>query len=350
MSGNQNGHLGITTVAQNGSAAANLWLPKGAPITVPSPLEIISPDGSKTTTVSVSNAGSTIIDSELDLSFYNNDGTVTFLAPDGTPFKIAMLNGGDAIFTTASAASLNILSDGITTLAPGPDSEATGNGALRIRNGDTCARPANFVTYVGGNEAGSLTVGNLQTYGYFESNISKVLDMDPLGESCVIGSVNTIGGVELLVDGTLGTSRVLDPLYNPPSTSTFITLFDYNVPGNQRALISRPGDPELYNLKTGIYQLSAYYNNIVVNSFTTMDIGLFEVQVDTLIKSQTRIVAEEGTTSGAGSYVTTVSNLFQITNTTNSLFGLYVNFDGEPRDPLDSWTSDIFSYTLVKIA
>jgi len=217
MSGNQNGHLGITTVAQNGAATANLWLPKGASIAVPSPFEIVSPDGSKTTTISVSNAGNTIIDSEMDLSFYNNDGTVIFQAPDGTPFKIAMLNGGDAIFTTASAASLNIASDGITTIGPGPESEATGNGALRIRNGNNCTPPANFVTYVGGNTAGSLTVGNLQTYGYIDSNISKVLDMDPLGESCIVGSVNTIGGAVLEVDGTLGTSRVLDPKYNPPS-------------------------------------------------------------------------------------------------------------------------------------
>jgi len=345
---NQNGLLSSNDVSATGDTSSNFFLRKGQPIAVLSPLQIISPDTTKVTTISVDNSGSTVIDSELDLTFANNDGNVFFQAPDGSRLGVNVANGGDTTFQTVGVAQLTLVSDGITTIAPAV--QTSGNGALRIQNGTACPVPANFVTYVGGQSSGGLTIGNLQTYAYIGSNINKVLDISPLGNAVSIGSAATVGGAVVTVDGPSGVSRVLDPIYNPPSTSTFITLFDYNVPGNQRGLISRPGDPELYNLKTGIYQLSAYYNNIVVNSFTTMDIGLFEVFGDLLIKSQTRIVAEEGTTSGAGSYVTTVSNLFQITNTTNSLFGLYVNFDGEQRDPLDSWTSDNFSYTLVKIA
>jgi len=230
---NQNGLLSSKDVSATGDENSNFFLRKGTPIAVPSPLQIISPDTTKVTTISVSNSGSTVIDSELDLRFANNDGNVFFTAPDGTIFAVAVNNGGDTNFQTSGDAQLNITSDGITTIAP--VTQSSGNGALRIQNGTACPFAVNFVTYVGGQDSGGLTIGNLQTYGYRENTINKVFDIDVFGETCIIGSSQSVGGTVLEVDGTLGLSRVLDGKYNPPS---YVLQQSLNVAGPISPLLS----------------------------------------------------------------------------------------------------------------
>jgi len=196
----------------NGIIASQFLPPSGLPET--SPFQITSPDATRTTTISVSNSGSTVIDSELDLRFANSDGNVFFSAPDGSLFTISVENGGNTNFQTVGTAQLNIISDGITTIAP--ISESTGDGSLRIKNGSGCPLPSNFVTYVGGQSSGGLTIGNLQTYGYITGvSTDKVIDFDPQGLICTIGSANSDNGTILNIDGTQGLSRVTDQLYNP---------------------------------------------------------------------------------------------------------------------------------------
>jgi len=246
---NKNGLLSCRDVAATGATESNFFVRKGEPLAVPSPFEIVSADGTKTTTITVANTGRTVIDSELDLSFYNNDGNVFFLAPDGSPFKIEMQNGGNATLTTSGAAQLSIVTDGITTIAP--VNQTTGNGALRIQNGTSCPFPVNFVTYVGGQDSGGLTIGNLQTYAYEGSNINKVLDISPLGNAVSIGSAATVGGAVVSIDGPSGVSRVLDPLYNPCVTRQFVFAT-----GNVLSVIA---NSPVFTLVPGTYQINCEY-------------------------------------------------------------------------------------------
>jgi len=262
---NDNGLISSLDLSATGAVDSNFFLRKGQPITVPSPLEIISPDGTKTTTISVSNSGSTVIDSELDLRFENNDGNVFFTAPDGTIFAVAVSNGGDTNFQTSGTAQLNITSDGVTTIAP--ITQASGNGALRIQNGADCPVPVNFVTWVGGNSITGLTVGNLQTYGYTSVGGRICLDLDANGSEVIVGDVATVGGAVLNVNGTLGLSRVFDTLYNPPPTphvNIVTTLFSTGVSIPTTGFVS-----PTFTLTPGVYQLNCEYT-----AFNSLDYAI----------------------------------------------------------------------------
>jgi len=259
---NDNGLISSLDLSATGAIDSNFFLRKGVPLTVPTPLTIISPDTTKETTISVSNTGSTVIDSELDLTFANNDGNVFFQAPDGSRFGVSVANGGNTILQTLGAAQLNIVSDGVTTIAPGV--QTTGSGALRIQNGTACPVPVNFITWVGGNSTTGLTVGNLQTYGYTSVGGRICLDLDANGSEVIVGDVATVGGAVLNVNGTLGLSRVFDTLYNPPHVNIVTTLFSTGVSIPTTGFVS-----PTFTLTPGVYQINCEYT-----AFNSLDYAI----------------------------------------------------------------------------
>ena len=259
---NQNGLISSNDMSGTGDPSSNFFLRKGQPIVVPSSFQIVSPDTTKVTTISVSNTGSTVIDSELDLTFANNDGNVFFQAPDGSQFNISVSNGGDTNLQTEGVAQITIVTDGVTTIAPVV--QTTGSGALRIQNGTACPVPVNFITWVGGNSTTGLTVGNLQTYGYTSVGGRICLDLDPNGSEVIVGDVATVGGAVLNVNGTLGLSRVFDTLYNPPHVNIVTTLFSTGVSIPVNGFVS-----PTFTLTPGVYQINCEYT-----AFNSLDYAI----------------------------------------------------------------------------
>ena len=103
-------------------------------------------------------------------------------------------------------------------LVPGT---ATGAGGLTIANsGATGALPSEFVFYNATVSGGGLDAGHLALYGYSGGSDALILDAQPDGSNIILGDGAVVGGAVVEVSGTLGTSRVNDPVYNPSVSNT----------------------------------------------------------------------------------------------------------------------------------
>jgi len=196
---NQNGLISCYDVSATGATDSNFFLRKGQPISVPSPLEIISPDTTKIATLSVDNTGRLIVVSDSSILLEPTNNTIVVV--------------GDA---TGQGAGLKVR----------PATEDTGVGGISLFNGSTSATPTYYTTYNASVTAGGLTAGNLQTFGYSGAGgsiVNQISNCTVTGSQITLGSSNTIGGTVVSINGFLGPARVFDEQYNPPPTAVPIT-------------------------------------------------------------------------------------------------------------------------------
>lgn len=216
-----------------------------------------SPDLSKSLEIAVldSVGGVTLTASGGPLTLDSFTGVTNFLSPNNSQKFIVNVKD-DASTSIVNNGGITMFTDNTVTISP--NTQASGNGALRIQNGTTASPSANFTTYVGGATGPlSLTVGNLQTYGDTLGVTRKVMDLNPAGSLCTIGSQDTVGGTVLQVDGTLGVSRVYDAVYNIPPAPAGISIATVFTTGNTFAAGAFVS-PSI-SVLAGVYQLQAIF-------------------------------------------------------------------------------------------
>jgi hypothetical protein len=245
---------------------------------------------------------------------------------DETPDAINVITGSGGIVITRTGNTVNV--NGASNTSP-----------LTILSPD-------------GTKTGQIAEGN---DGSLTMTTTGQIAMTPGTGVVVLGNNTNVGGSVVSVNGPSGLGRVYDTVYNippAPSTTTATVLYTYNVPGNQRILTTPlPGNPDLMNLTPGKYQLNAYYYNIVPSAPTT-NMDLYIVQNGTITEmlfSRARL-NKNFIQNGAGSYNATVSGTFTIP--TAGLYNMLIALDGTATDPStpNLWTSDYFSYQLVKLS
>lgn len=228
MASNSNGLIGSRDVNATGSQNSNFFIRKGAAIANPllSPVTILSPDTTQTAVLAVDNTGVLTLDSQAVVIEPVNNFTI--VVGDGN-------NGGGA------------------GLQVKPKTDATGVGAISLFNGAASAEPTYYSIYNASVTAGGLTAGNLQTFGYSGNDINQISNFTVDGSSATFGE-NVTGGFSLSVNGSLGLSRVNDPIYNPvvvPPTTTITTVFTSGETLNAGS--STPATPLM--IQPGNYQL-----------------------------------------------------------------------------------------------
>ena len=191
---NRNGLISSTDVASTGDPSSDFFLRKGEPVAVPSPIQVLSPNGGSVGSISEDNTG--------NLSLTSPAGVV--IAPTNQTTAVAG-NG-----TSGSG------------LVVKPQNEVTGAGVFNIQNGVTSATPTRYSLYDASVVGGGLNPGNLQLFGYSGVNygtIREIFEFIPTGAQLTFGDASTVGGAIVRVNGSTGVGRVYDDRYNlPPST------------------------------------------------------------------------------------------------------------------------------------
>jgi len=248
---NENGLISSNDVSATGATGSNFFLRKGVPLAVPSPFQIISPDTTDVAVLSVDNNGSFVLTSNsIALEAQNN-------------FNIAVGNatGGGAGFLSK------------------PVDQVAGAGGISIFNGSASATPTYFTTFNASVNAGGLTAGNLQTFGYSGANVKEITSFTADGSSAIVGDASTVGGAVLSVNGPQGPSRVFDPKYNPVPVIPAVAIT--TVFTTEQAL--EPGliQSQPFVLPPGFFQLQAQIVlqnlppfNLPVNGFITAYVEL----------------------------------------------------------------------------
>jgi hypothetical protein len=186
-----NGLIASTDVCATGDPQSNFFLRKGEPIAVPSPIQIISPNGAEVGSIAESNAGVMTLSTDSDVVLVPGSGIATVVADGGA-------NKG---------------------LVVKPATEASGVASITLKNGATATTPTYYTLYNSSLAGGGLTSGNFQVFGYSGAGfgtIREVIECNPTGSSIALGDLSTVGGAVVNVNGSLGASRVYDAVYNPP--------------------------------------------------------------------------------------------------------------------------------------
>jgi len=195
MSSLGNGQNLSTDVMRSAELDSNYFIRANQPIVVQSPLEIVSPDTTQEATLSVDNTG--VLTLASDEIVFDPTNNFTIIVGDGN-------EGGGA------------------GLQVKPATQTTGTGAISLYNGSASATPTYYSIYNASETAGGLTAGNLMTYGYALGQINQISDFTSDGSSATFGE-DVVGGFSLSVNGSLGLSRVNDPIYNPVPATTVVT-------------------------------------------------------------------------------------------------------------------------------
>jgi len=223
---NINGLLSCQDVAATGDVDSNFFIRKDEPLIIASPLVIQSPDDSQEAILSVDNTGVLTLDSQAVVIEPENNFTI--VVGDGN-------NGGGA------------------GLQVKPKTDATGVGAISLFNGSASATPTYYSIYNASVTSGGLTAGNLMTFGYSGNNVKQISNFTVDGSSATFGE-DVVGGCVVSINGSLGLSRVNDPIYNPvvvPPSITITTVFTSGETLN--AGVSTPATPLM--IQPGNYQL-----------------------------------------------------------------------------------------------
>ena len=221
-----NGHISSSDVAATGDVNSNFFLRKGQPLTVPSPFVIESPDETK----------------EAILSVDNDNGGLTITS------QAIILNPNDNFTVVVGNAT-----GGGAGLSVKPDDQVNGVGGISLFNGSDSATPTYYTTYNASITAGGLTAGHLQTYGYSGAGgsiVNQISDFTSDGSSATFGE-DVVGGAVVSINGSLGLSRVNDPLYNPVPPTTVVTTV-YTSGQTLNAGVSTPATPLM--IQPGNYQ------------------------------------------------------------------------------------------------
>jgi hypothetical protein len=246
---NTNGLIASSDVASTGDPNSDFFVRKGQAIAVPSPIQIISPNGNEVGSITEDNTGRMILSTDSDVSLVPGSGTVSVVADGGA-------NKG---------------------LVVKPATEATGVASITLRNGATATTPSYYTLYNASVAGGGLTSGNLQLFGYSGSPtvIREIFEFNPTGSSLALGDSSTVGGANVFVQGTLGAGRVYDTLYNippaPPAPVAFNEVFTWTTDmtsGQNLTTFTIPA--------TGLYMLYTYID-LTSASLATNDVNNFFV-------------------------------------------------------------------------
>jgi len=115
------------------------------------------------------------------------------------------------------------------TLVANPTDQTDGVGSVVIRNGSLAVNPS-FFFINNPSQSGVTASGNLTVIGAQGVNQRLVLELKPTGDYAMLGDGSVVGGAELEINGSLGASRVNDPIYNPAQRSVI-----YDLSGSQVA-------------------------------------------------------------------------------------------------------------------
>ena len=188
--------------------------------------------------------------------------------------QTATINAGvdGSLELSSSTNAVRVKADGSNNvgLIVAPADETTGNSALNIRNGTSSATPTNFVFYNASETGGGLTAGDLMLFSYEGASINRCLDVAPSGGAISIGDGGTVGGCVVNVNGTLGQSRVYDPLYNPPPAYQQIYTWTTS--------LATATDANTFTIDTtGLYMINAYidFNTSLGGTATIPASGIF---------------------------------------------------------------------------
>lgn len=234
---NSNGLLSCRDVAATGAVASNFYVRKGDPITMKSPLVIVSPNGADTATISEANGGvlsvaapnNIVLECEGAVVMNPGEGESVVIngqAGNEAPVGLVMINSqapaeqaevaADATGSLLLSSSLgSVVAKGIVSVVP--QTEDT-NAALQIRNGFNSTAPAMYKVWNPTVTAAGLTAGQLSLFGY-APDPHRILQIVPDGSAVSVGDDGTVGGAVLEIAGDQGMSRVYDALYNPPPAS-----------------------------------------------------------------------------------------------------------------------------------
>lgn len=270
---NSNGLLSSRDVAATGAVASNFYVRKGDPITMKSPLVIVSPNGADTATISEANGG------QLSVAAPNNivlecEGAVVMnpgegegivmngSAGNGAPVGLVMINSQapeeQAEVLAAADGSLFLASTaGVVSLKGDVNVEPAteeADAVLQIRNGQSSAAPSTYKVWNATNTDAGLTAGELSLFGY-APDPRRILQIVPDGSGVSVGDDGTVGGAVLVIAGDQGMSRVYDVLYNPPPAS-----------GTGAVIVSQQG--------------TFAYSDGVITTFTVPKSGSYMLQVE----------------------------------------------------------------------
>lgn len=99
-------------------------------------------------------------------------------------------------------------------------STVANSATLQLKNSASSSVPTYYELYNASATGGGVTVGHLQLFGYSSLGaptvVREILDIQPTGDNVAIGDGAIVGGCSVLVNGTLGASRVYDNTYNKP--------------------------------------------------------------------------------------------------------------------------------------
>jgi hypothetical protein len=134
---NSNGLVSSKDVASTGAFNSNFFLRVGEPIAVPSPLQIISPDGTDVATLSESNTGNLFIESGVgDMILYPGTGLLKLLSPNALEeTAISTANNGDSAIDTSAGLFVNLGTDNDLFVNTAPTGAGDTHGIIISRNG-----------------------------------------------------------------------------------------------------------------------------------------------------------------------------------------------------------------------
>jgi hypothetical protein len=147
--------------------------------------------------------------------------------------------------------------DGVYVLPRG----ATGDAGLFISNGSTGANPTKFGLINTTTSQGAIfSQGQLAMVGYVggATGPNAIMDCKADGSSIILGA-SLVGGASIEINGTLGASRVNDPIYNPAVLDTGYTFSSGNTFSTGSGTLSGSDitlDPGLY-----LFQVELGLNN-----------------------------------------------------------------------------------------
>jgi len=245
---NSNGLIPCPAVCATGDSNSEYFVRKGDFIVIPSPLQIVSPDGNEVGEIAEANNGNMTlstdgqieiapgVDSNLAITTDpsvagNSQGiSISRTLPTAETASLLLNQFGDlninadrsVVLIPEPSSSASVVADG--GLVVSPSTAATGDGLITQYNGSATTKPVFYTTYASGTSTGGLTAGNLQTFGYSGASygtIRKCLDLDPEGDAVVLGDGAVAGGCVVSVAGTSGNSRVYDVTYNPPPAHVY---------------------------------------------------------------------------------------------------------------------------------
>lgn len=219
------------------------------------------------------------------------------------PTQVASVNAGvdGSLELTATTNSVRVKAQGSdgAGLIVAPADETLGVAGLNIRNGLTSTTPTNFVIYNASATGGGLTAGDLEIFSYTPGNIKRCLDIVPGGAEITLGDDSIVGGAVVKVAGSLGQSRVFDPIYNPVPTFGLIGSFTTDMTSGQNLQTFTLPATGLYMLYTTIDVSSAALAPVAVGNYfasfliygdpahaalivpnTTMNIGSYSLSKD----------------------------------------------------------------------